>query len=68
MQDYHKMYIKLFQATENAISVLIAAQRECEELSISALEPELKVLSAFQGPSPEAADQTADHAPSKTSR
>lgn len=62
------MYITLFQATENAIDALIAAQRECEELSISAPEPELKVLSAFQRPDPEAADQTADRTPSKTSR
>ena len=44
MADYKEMYLKLFQATEKAIDLLIAAQQECEELFLSAQEPELKLL------------------------
>ena len=43
MVDYKKMYLTLFNATEDAINTmenvtqaLIQAQRECEELYISA--------------------------------
>ena len=60
MVDYKKMYLTLFNATEDAINTmesviqsLIQAQRECEELYISAPEQdeesesgELTVLSA----------------------
>ena len=45
MPDYKKMYLKLFQATEQAINTLIEAQRECEELYISEPETELRVIS-----------------------
>lgn len=45
MPDYKEMYLKLFRASEQAISTLIQAQRECEELYISHPEPDLKVLS-----------------------
>lgn len=38
--DYKEMYLKLFRATEEAISCLIDAQRECEEMYISAPEHE----------------------------
>lgn len=44
MPDYKEMYLKLFSASEEAINVLIAAQRECEELYISAPELKLKVI------------------------
>ncbi|MBP1737702.1 MAG: hypothetical protein H6Q60_1583 [Oscillospiraceae bacterium] len=44
MPDYKEMYLKLFRASEEAVNVLIAAQRECEELYVSAPEPELKVI------------------------
>ncbi|MCI9672098.1 MAG: hypothetical protein HFF49_11235 [Lawsonibacter sp.] len=44
MPDYQKMYLTLFRATEEAISILEAAQLECEELYISAKEPELTLL------------------------
>lgn len=44
MPDYKKMYLTLFKASEAAISLLIAAQRECEELYITAAEPELTLL------------------------
>lgn len=45
MPDYKEMYLKLFHASEQSISTLIQAQRECEELYISHPEPDLKVLS-----------------------
>ena len=45
MVDYKKMYLTLFNATEDAINALenvrqslIQAQRDCEELYISASE------------------------------
>ena len=39
MPDYKEIYLKLFRATETAISCLIEAQRECEEMYINAPEP-----------------------------
>lgn len=45
MPNYKKMYLKLFRASEQAISTLTQAQRECEEMYISQPEPDLKVLS-----------------------
>lgn len=45
MPDYKEMYLKLFCANEQAVSMLIQAQRECEELYISQPEPDLRVLS-----------------------
>lgn len=36
MPDYKKMYFKMMDATEKAIEILIEAQRECEEIYISA--------------------------------
>ena len=44
MPDYKEMYLTLFRATERAISTLIEAQRECEELYISELETGLRVI------------------------
>ena len=44
MPDYKKMYLILFRATEQAINMLIEAQRECEELYISEPETELRVI------------------------
>ena len=38
MPDYQEMYLTLFRASEEAISLLIQAQRECEELYLSASE------------------------------
>ena len=34
MADYKQMYMKLMDATENAMEILIAAQRQCEEIYI----------------------------------
>ena len=44
MPDYKEMYLKMVRATEQAICILVQAQQECEELYISAPEPELEVL------------------------
>ena len=38
MADYKQMYLKLLNATENAMEMLIAAQRQCEELYIQTEE------------------------------
>ena len=35
MIDYKKLYLKMFNASEDAIQILIAAQRECEEIIMS---------------------------------
>ena len=45
MPDYKKMYFTLFKASEEAVNLLIAAQRECEELYIASEEPNIVVLS-----------------------
>lgn len=46
MVDYKKLYLKMVNASEDAIRILIAAQRECEEaiLSDEDIPPELKVV------------------------
>ncbi len=44
MADYKAMYLKMMNAAEEAIEILIKAQRECEELYMSADEPTLRVL------------------------
>ena len=43
MPDYKEMYLILFRATEQAINMLIEAQRKCEELYISEPETEQRV-------------------------
>ena len=44
MADYKEIYLKLFRATEKAMRILEDAQLECEELYISAPEPEIRCL------------------------
>lgn len=44
MADYKEMYLKMARASEQAISILIRAQRECKELYISAPDPEFVVF------------------------
>ena len=41
MADYKAMYLALFRASEEAVDLLIAAQRQCEELYLSSPDPEL---------------------------
>lgn len=38
MPDYEKMYFIMFRACEEAMDILIAAQRKCEELYLAAGE------------------------------
>lgn len=45
MPDYKEMYLKMVRASEDAINILITAQRECEEMYLSSPEPELKIVS-----------------------
>lgn len=49
MPDYKKMYLTMFRAAESAIDLLIAAQRECEELYISTTGSEENVIPISQG-------------------
>lgn len=49
MADYKKMYLTLFRATEDAANILLAAQRECEEMYLNAPEPELKLVPPTEG-------------------
>lgn len=35
MTDYKKMYFELLNATEDALNILIKAQKECEEIYIN---------------------------------
>lgn len=44
MPDYKEMYRKMVIASEAAINILIAAQRECEELYINSPDPEISFL------------------------
>ena len=44
MPDYKELYLKLFRASEQAINILIAAQRDCEELVLSAPEHVLRLI------------------------
>lgn len=44
MSDYQELYYKMFRATEEAINILISAQRECEKLYISSAERELREI------------------------
>lgn len=48
MADYKEMYYTLFRATEKAIRILEDAQLECEELYISAPEPEIRRLEGLK--------------------
>lgn len=42
--DYKEMYLKMVRASEQAIRILVEAQRECEELYMSQPESKLIVL------------------------
>lgn len=43
MPDYQKLYLKMFNATEKAIEILVNAQKECEEMYISQ-QPKIDVI------------------------
>lgn len=44
MEDYKQMYYIMMNAAEQAINILIDAQRQCEELYINAEESKITVL------------------------
>lgn len=44
MPDYKEMYLHLMRETEKAVRIMIQAQQECEEMYLSAPEPELIFL------------------------
>ena len=44
MADYKEMYLHLMRETDKAIELLIQAQRDCEEMYVSAPETKLAVL------------------------
>lgn len=48
MADYKEMYIRMFRAATQVIEILAKAQQDCEELYISASEPELTVFPGKQ--------------------
>ena len=43
MADYKEMYLHLMRNTEKAIQILIKAQRDCEEMYVSAPEAKLTI-------------------------
>lgn len=57
--DYRAMYHKMVNAAEDAINLLIKAQRECEEMYISTPQEEDTVSPAEEGQQPREAVQGA---------
>ena len=53
MADYQKLYYVLFHAMTDAIAILQKAQQDAEELSISAEEPELRVVDMLEYQKPD---------------
>ena len=53
MADYKEMYLKMMRAAETAMSVLIEAQRECEEIYLNSREQEPKLIVLERTPSEE---------------
>lgn len=50
--DYKEMYYVMLRAAEEAINILIEAQRKCERLYLDAAEPDIRPLH-FEGSQPE---------------
>ncbi len=44
MPDYKEMYLTMVRETEQAINILVAAQRKCEEMYINAPKADIKLL------------------------
>ena len=42
--DYKEMYLTMVRAAEDAINILIEAQRKCEQLYLDAAEPDIRLL------------------------
>ena len=58
MPDWKEMYLTLFRETEKAINILTDAQRRCEEMYISAPEPEISLLPPEDGSASQAQENT----------
>ena len=58
MPDWKEMYLTLFRETEKAINILTDAQRRCEEMYISAPEPEIRLLPPEDGSASQAQENT----------
>ena len=50
MPDYAKLYRHLFNAATDAVELLKTAQQETEEMSLSAPDPEVKLLPTDDNP------------------
>ena len=66
MPDYQEMYLHLMRETEKAIRILIAAQRECEELYLR--DGDLRRTSAEGGEPADGARTPEAGAPGKRRR
>ena len=44
MPDYKEMYLKMLRASEEAVTILIKAQQECEELYVNQDRPKPRVI------------------------
>lgn len=44
MPDYKEMYLHMARETEKAVRILVEAQRQCEEMYISAPEADIRLL------------------------
>ncbi len=44
MADYKELYLTMVRATEQAIDILIEAQRKCEDLYIDSPDAEIRLL------------------------
>lgn len=49
MADYKEMYLALFRATEDAVNILIDAQRKCEGSYMTSEGPKIVLLPAEDG-------------------
>lgn len=66
MPDYQEMYLHLMRETEKAIRILIAAQRECEELYLR--DGDLRRTSVEGGKTADTARAPETAAPGKRRR
>ena len=53
MANYKEMYLKMMRASEEALRILIQAQQECEEMYLSAPEPEIIIIPKAESPAHE---------------
>ena len=58
MPDCKELYLTLFRDTEKAINIFTDAQRRCEEMYISAPEPEIRLLPPEDGSASQAQENT----------